>query len=1256
MRATSILLVTVAAMTPAQDVVPLPAFDHDGVTASYVISTPMGTPPTGGWPLLIDLHGAIAPARRGAQVTRDRLWALATKTLPWIIAAPNGRTRSWGRIRGDHDDRAYVRAVLDDVRSRHPIDPRRVFLGGFSSGSDFLASGPLQSDSAYRGSLVVCPGPAHVLGMRNGVLVKKHAHPFVFVCGEEDVVRKDGAHTAYHALKAAGGRVALREVPEVGHDFPPVAEYARALRRLEELAGTRPLGSESDDVFEALAFGDLPRTREILDAWTPTDIVDLSDAASARLGLSNATRRLIEAPGLIIEDREPGRAYEAWWRAWAFAGNDDGPLRAIEKRIPRRDLYRARTEHYRRRALARDVRASDGLWTFDRYPDHDQVTAMCKDLARRHPERVRLFSMGRSIEGRPIWVLEITDRSSSAPGEKPALYIQGGLHGNEISTVTTALWIAWYAATNPLGRRGATRLLRDTTLYIAPAVNPDGSHHHVTEPHTHWRPRFNYRPHDADGDGKKDEDPYDDLDGDGEIGLMYAADPKGPYGLVDGRLMRGRGRSGWRLVGREGKDDDGDGKFNEDRPGGINLNRNFPVGFKSRRDFEGHRGLIALSEPETQAIAEFIVSRPDIACVVDLHSHADCVFYWTGPDAGADDAALLKGIADRAHTSLGYAPKPLTHAGAGLCIAWAFGERGLPAVLIELAPTRGPRDAYRASAWPDGGIIPVRPFQHPQLGRVLIGGDKTKLAERNPHPRDIVWLGEHVRNWVDGERTKLPHLTLSDPVAVREGTGFVMTGVVVNEGAYPTETARAAQMNHAAPITLAIEGGRLLRGPAELGVLGPGERKAFRLEVAPTSGELALVISHPRAGRIRHVIVRPRAPTRSIRQRYTVKPGWATPDTADGADNEWFAKGRPKVERGPAFKVTHRKKKLRLGVLLGEWRDRRHVVAKKDFEAALFSQGAHTGISATGQPVYGSLRDLYQEMSYGQLDVTGEVFDWIELPGSWTEYRDASFGSSVLRDRLIAAFEARNGKAALDGFDGLTFVWAGNAVARTSALWPMRLTLKTRPGVIAWKMGELHHGEGAPIGVPCHEMGHTFGVNDKYGLGAPTRPMGPWCLMAKGTHGGGLSGRHRPFHLCAWCKSVIGWVRPRAIRPTSNPVKLALRPIGFGPGECFRILLEPDGNRYLLLENRRREGFHSDLPSPGLAILEVGPNDAPTFPQKRVQLLPAHGKPAAGRGIVDDLEHVAWPQPGKDRVEVRSVVIEDIRLEDDVVYFTVRRR
>lgn len=158
--------------------------------------------------------------------------------------------------------------------------------------------------------------------------------------------------------------------------------------------------------------------------------------------------------------------------------------------------------------------------------------------------------------------------------------------------------------------------------------------------------------------------------------------------------------------------------------------------------------------------------------------------------------------------------------------------------------------------------------------------------------------------------------------------------------------------------------------------------------------------------------------------------------------------------------------------------------------------------------------------------------------------------------------------------------------------------------------------------------------------------------MAKGTHGGKPSGRHRPFHLCAWCKQVIGWGEPAVIDP-SSPQKLALRPISFGSRESFRILLKPDGSEYLLLENRRREGFHSDLPSPGLAVLRVGPNDRPASPQTRVQLLPAHGLPPLSRGIVAKPGQIAWPQKGRTKLVTDGVELSHIRLVDDVVYFEV---
>ena len=101
--------------------------------------------------------------------------------------------------------------------------------------------------------------------------------------------------------------------------------------------------------------------------------------------------------------------------------------------------------------------------------------------------------------------------------------------------------------------------------------------------------------------------------------------------------------------------------------------------------------------------------------------------------------------------------------------------------------------------------------------------------------------------------------------------------------------------------------------------------------------------------------------------------------------------------------------------------------------------------------------------------------------------------------------------------------------------------------------------------------------------------------------------------------------------------------------------LNADGSEYLLLTNRRCEGFWTELPSPGLVVLRVGPNDRPSAPQKQVQLLPSHGLGPAARSELQKLEQIAWPQPGKTELTVAGVRVFAIRRAADVVYFEVKR-
>ena len=475
------------------------------------------------------------------------------------------------------------------------------------------------------------------------------------------------------------------------------------------------------------------------------------------------------------------------------------------------------------------------------------------------------------------------------------------------------------------------------------------------------------------GDGRLDEDPYEDLNGDGEIGLMYAPDPEGPFILKEGRLVRGKGQQQYRLVGREGIDNDKDGRYSEDRPGGVDLNRNFSVGHQQRKSFGGTSGATAQSEPETKAIVSFVSARPNINLFFDYHNAAKCLFYWRSDRKLEADHAFLKATAQHAESQLGYPPRPLTHKGAGLAIAWSYGERGIPSFLVELAAGRGDSDSYLTEVWKEKARIPVREFDHPQLGKVLIGNDVTKIAKRNPHPQDIGWQADRNWQWVKQLLGKLPQLELRQPVIQKTDSGFSVSGEVANVGEMPTDSEMARLRKRAFEISLRVEGGQL-SGDDKLPSLDSGQTSSFRIQITDPAPSVTLLIEHPRAGTIRLPISRQRNVSRPIRKRYAVEDGYATPDRARLCDNQFYQKGVSKEERGPAFELKHNKRELRIAVLLGQWRDKRHTIPARAFEEAFFARRSERTLSPTGQQVYGSLRDFYEEMSYGKTEDQRQSF------------------------------------------------------------------------------------------------------------------------------------------------------------------------------------------------------------------------------------------------------------------------------------------
>ncbi|GJM22121.1 MAG: peptidase M14 [Planctomycetota bacterium] len=283
---------------------------------------------------------------------------------------------------------------------------------------------------------------------------------------------------------------------------------------------------------------------------------------------------------------------------------------------------------------------------WNRFYDYDGIVAISEQLASTFPERCRIEYIGESVEGRPMPLLTISNPATGEESSKPAMWVDGNVHGNEVQGSEAALYLAWTLLERHDELPRLATLLDETVFYILPMVNPDGRDYWFHAPNTMHSSRSGKRPTDNDGDGRFDEDGPDDLDGDGELLSMRqrVAPGTGTHKLRDGdpRVMdrvpaedRVKLGADWVMLGQEGIDNDGDGRVNEDGPGGYDMNRNWPSGWRPNHIQYG-AGDYPFSFPETAAIGEFLMAHPNVAAVQSFHNSGGMILRGPGADARQD--------------------------------------------------------------------------------------------------------------------------------------------------------------------------------------------------------------------------------------------------------------------------------------------------------------------------------------------------------------------------------------------------------------------------------------------------------------------------------------------------------------------------------------------------------------------------------------------------------------------------------------------
>lgn len=368
-----------------------------------------------------------------------------------------------------------------------------------------------------------------------------------------------------------------------------------------------------------------------------------------------------------------------------------------------------------------------GVQAQDTGPYHDDaaLSSALREIQGRSGSLAEVFEVARSPGGTVVQAIRLG--AGDDVEERPALLVVAGAYGPHLVGTEIALHVA-RSLTNRYGSDSTvTQILDRATIYLVPRVNPDAAAAYFEEPQ-HERIR-NAAPYDDDRDAEVDEDGPEDLNGDGLITMMRVLDPAGEWlpDPDDPDLMRRadpvKGEVGSHRLYLEGIDNDGDEAWNEDPPGGVDVNRNFPYGYEF---FSDGAGLYPVEAPETRGIAQFFLDHPNVAAVYVLGPQDNLLEAWkhererggSGGEEGMEgrrsrspltsvlesDETYFAEVALRFReiTGLESGPESMTGGGDVLSSAyydmgrWSFGSRGWWVPGADSDSVASPEDAEEA--------------------------------------------------------------------------------------------------------------------------------------------------------------------------------------------------------------------------------------------------------------------------------------------------------------------------------------------------------------------------------------------------------------------------------------------------------------------------------------------------------------------------------------------------------------------------------
>jgi murein tripeptide amidase MpaA len=551
---------------------------------------------------------------------------------------------------------------------------------------------------------------------------------------------------------------------------------------------------------------------------------------------------------------------------------------------------------------------------YDHFYAYDELTETLQAWASEAPKLCNVESMGKSYEGRDIWLVTVTNTETGAHLDKPAFLIEANIHSMEWTGCAAALHLIHKLLSDYGSDELVTRALDTRAFYVIPRLNPDGAERGLKE-RRFIRSSVRPYPREQQDDGLH----VQDADGDGRVLDMRVEDPNGawrphpdePTLLVRRDPVENGDGPFYRLM-PEGRIQNYDGVTIKVPPPleGLDLNRNFPAEWAPEHEQRG-AGPYPTSEPEIRAYVQAVTERPNITGHVAYHTfsgvHLRPYSGRADDEFPTQDLRAYKIIGERGTELTGYPtasvfhdfkydPKQSIRGGAD---DWMYEHLGVFSWTTEFwSPQReaGLKD-YHYIEWirdhpveddltllrwareryPDA-YVDWYEFDHPELGKVELGGwDLVNYWFNVPFDRLEAEVGPH-SDWAIFQALISPLLEVRSLDVDRLGeTSFLVRLVLQNTGFLPTSVSeKAVERKAVRDVEVELElpdGARLIAGEAKTAIgqlKGRVDKRSTtwwandestsdlaKLEwviEAPAGTEIVLTAGNLRAGTIRRTI------------------------------------------------------------------------------------------------------------------------------------------------------------------------------------------------------------------------------------------------------------------------------------------------------------------------------------------------------------------------------------------------------------------